>query len=178
MIPPALWRCKKPAMPANRNILRIPPLLGLLAALILLGCAEDDRPLPSARANQQASGAINPSDGEAPNKSEQIAVNGFLWRATLDTLVFMPLASADPFGGVIITDWYSPPETPAERFKVNVYILDRRLRADGLRVAVFRQRRDGATWIDTAVNAETALNLENAILNRARQMRMEFVEAN
>ena len=63
-----------------------------------------------------------------------ISVNGFLCRAALDTISFMPLAQADPFGGIILTDWYRPPETSSERFKVNVYILDSELRADGLRV--------------------------------------------
>ena len=69
-----------------------------------------------------------------------IGVNTFLWRASLDTVSFMPLSSADPFGGVIITDWYSPPEVPSERFKMTVYILDRQLRADGIKVSVFRQQ--------------------------------------
>ena len=106
-----------------------------------------------------------------------IGVNSFLWRASLDTTSFMPLSSADPFGGVIITDWYSPPEVPDERFKMTVYILDRRLRADGIKVAVFRQRRDSAkNWIDEPVNKLTSTNLENAILTRARQMRMVFIE--
>ena len=53
-----------------------------------------------------------------------ISVNGFLWRATLDTISFMPLAQADPFGGIILTDWYRPPETQDERFKINVYIFE------------------------------------------------------
>ena len=102
-----------------------------------------------------------------------IGVNGYLWRASLDTLSFMPLTSADPFGGVIITDWYSPPEAPNERFKITVYILDRRLRADGLRVAVFRQSRDGyREWADVVVNDGTKIDLENAILTRARQLRI------
>src|SRR5882724_10816817 len=86
-----------------------------------------------------------------------IGVNSFLWRASLDTLAFMPLASADPFGGVIITDWYTPPEAPDERFKLNVFILDRQLRTDSLRAAVFHQRRVAAgAWIDVAVEATTA----------------------
>jgi hypothetical protein len=102
-----------------------------------------------------------------------IGVNGFLWRASLDTISFMPLASADPFGGVIITDWYSPPETQDERFKVTVYILGRDLRADGIRAAVFRQRQDAAgTWTDAAVQQKTTVDLENAILTRARQLRV------
>jgi hypothetical protein len=102
-----------------------------------------------------------------------IAVNSFLWRASLDTLSFMPLASADPFGGVIITDWYSPPETPIERFKVNVFILDRQLRSDALRAAVFHQRRqNNGDWVDVATEASTQTELENAILTRARQLRI------
>lgn len=103
-----------------------------------------------------------------------VAVNGFLWRASLDTMSFLPLNSADPFGGIIITDWYSPPESPSERFKVQIYILDRQLRADGLRVTVFRQLRDSSgAWANAAVNPETAAELENAILTRARQLRIE-----
>lgn len=102
-----------------------------------------------------------------------VAVNAYLWRASLDTINFIPLVSADPFGGVIITDWYTPPQTPAERFKVNVYILDRALRADGIRVAVFRQVRQGDNWADQAPAANTAVSMENAILQRAREFRME-----
>ena len=101
-----------------------------------------------------------------------IGVNSFLWRASLDTISFMPLSSADPFGGVIITDWYAPPESPDERFKMTVYILDRTLRVDGLRVALFRQERGGdGGWADRAISPDTAVNLENRILERARQLR-------
>jgi hypothetical protein len=105
-----------------------------------------------------------------------IGVNGFLWRASLDTIAFMPLASADPFGGVIITDWYAAPETPGERFKMTVYILDKRLRADGLRVSVFRQTRNDADWQDSEVSPGVATRLENAILTRARQLRIDTIE--
>ena len=102
-----------------------------------------------------------------------IGVNAFLWRASLDTLSFLPLSSADPFGGVIITDWYAPPETGNERFKVTVYILDRQLRSDGVRVSVFRQVRDADQgWIDAAVDEDTAIRLEDTILTRARQLRI------
>jgi hypothetical protein len=102
-----------------------------------------------------------------------VGVNSFLWRAALDTVSFMPLASADPFGGVIITDWFSPPETPDERFKVNVFILGRDLRADGVRASVFHQKKDPiGQWAEAAVDANTATDLENAILTRARQIRL------
>ncbi len=101
-----------------------------------------------------------------------IGVNALLWRASLDTINFMPVVSADPFGGVIITDWFAPAETPNERFKMNIYILGRDLRADGIKVAVFRQRRDTAGgWTDAAVESRTPIDVENAILTRARQIR-------
>ncbi|MGE0715323.1 MAG: DUF3576 domain-containing protein [Alphaproteobacteria bacterium] len=113
-----------------------------------------------------------PGEGEGGGGAG-IGVNTFLWRASLDTLAFMPMAQADPFGGVIITDWYSSPSAPDERMKVNVYILDRTLRADGVRAAVFRQRRDGnGVWVDQPVDPKTGIELEDAILTRARQMRL------
>jgi hypothetical protein len=107
-----------------------------------------------------------------------IGVNSYLWRASLDTVSFMPLASADPFGGVIITDWYAPPQSTNERFKLNVYILGRDLRADGVRAAVFRQLLDpqSGNWVDAAIEAQTATDLENAILTRARQLRIASLQ--
>jgi hypothetical protein len=101
-----------------------------------------------------------------------IGVNNLLWRASLDTVSFMPLVSADPFGGVIITDWYTPPSAPDERFKINIYILGRALRADGIRASVFRQQQQGGGWVDAPVALNTSTDLENAILTRARQMRL------
>ena len=107
-----------------------------------------------------------------------IGVNAYLWRATLDTVSFLPLASADPFGGVIITDWYQPPETPNERFKLSIFILDRELRADGLRVSVFRQvRGDDGNWVDAKVDTKTSQQMEDAILARARELRIAAAAA-
>ena len=109
--------------------------------------------------------------GGGGRAAAELGVNSYLWRATLDTLSFLPLASADPFGGVIITDWYSPPTTGgAERLKLNVLILDQRLRSDGIKVTVFRQERSGTEWRDAAANPTTGTELENAILTRARRM--------
>ncbi len=115
------------------------------------------------------------SSGEAGGATG-VGVNSLLWRASLDTISFMPLVSADPFGGVIITDWYTPPQTPNERFKVNIYILGRALRADGVRASVFRQTNDLGSWADAPVALNTATDLENAILTRARQLRMSGVQ--
>ena len=112
--------------------------------------------------------------GAAPQAT--IGVNGYLWRATLDTLSFMPLASADPWGGTVITDWYSNPEKLDERFKVTVYILDTRLRADGLKVTVFRQARDASgAWADAPTSDQTETDILNSILTRARQLRLSNI---
>jgi hypothetical protein len=101
-----------------------------------------------------------------------IGVNAYLWRATLDTLAFMPMVSADPWGGTVITDWYSNPESPSERFKVTVYILDTRLRADGLKVTVNKQVQGPSGWVDAATADQTEVDMQNAILTRARQLRL------
>lgn len=131
-----------------------------LCCLLLAGCGTTD--------TASDAGAIS-SEG---NGKVTLGVNSYLWHASLDTLSFMPLASADPFGGVIITNWYSAAETPDERMKVTVYILSRSLRADGLKVAVFRQKRTNGAWIDAQVNPDTATKLEDAILTRARELRL------
>ena len=107
-------------------------------------------------------------------QSDGLAVNAFLWRASLDTINFIPLVSADPFGGVIITDWYTPAEAPNERMKVQITILDRDLRADGVRVSVFKQQQNARQggWVDAQVDPRTNIDIENAILTRARQLRI------
>lgn len=117
------------------------------------------------------------SGEEEDTGSSGIGVNSFLWRAALDTVSFMPIASADPFGGVILTDWYENPDTPGERFKVNTYILDRQLRADGIRVSVFKQTLNGGKWRDAKVSDKLALDLENTILTRAREFRVQQTSA-
>jgi hypothetical protein len=102
-----------------------------------------------------------------------IGVNSYLWRATLDTLSFMPLGSADPWGGVITTDWYVNPEKPDERFKCTVYILDTRLRGDAIKVTVFKEVSNGqGGWGPSPVANQTPEDIENAILTRARQLRL------
>jgi len=100
-----------------------------------------------------------------------LGVNAYLWRGALDTLGFMPLASADPFGGVIITDWYAPAGSTGERFKATAYILGRQLRSDGIRIAIFRQVEQGGRWVDAPVSPVTVSEIEDKVLARARQLR-------
>lgn len=140
-----------------------------VAGIALSGCGSDSEDTDV----DSGTTAIQSTSGQ-----RTLGVNSYLWHATLDTLRFMPLASADPFGGVIITDWYSAPEDPNERMKVTVYILDRNLRADGLKIAVFRQTSSTSGWVDAQVNPDTATKLEDAILTRARELRLATVKSN
>lgn len=169
------------------KMMRTALIVGLVAAIA--GCGNSTRPtdedtMNSEELRKQRVGKLFGEDrftyGPGAKKKEDapagggIAVNGYLWRASLDTMSFMPLNSADPFGGVIVTDWYTVPESPDERFKVQIYILDRQLRADGLRVSVFREVRDEfGGWASGTVRPETASQIENAILTRARQLRID-----
>ncbi len=117
-----------------------------------------------------------PFSGGSPSRADVqtgIGVNGYLWRATLDTLSFMPLLTADPWGGVVNYDWYVNPQTPNERFKATVFILDTRLRADALNVTVTKEVRDASGgWTAAPVAAQTEADLENAILTKARQLNL------
>ena len=169
---------------------RVAPSLAVL--LILAGCsAPAIAPNPTAP-NYRGGVAFEPGQGTGHNASGNllsdlfggkkknnapagaaVGVNAFLWRGALDTLSFMPLASADPFGGIIITDWYSAPGAPDERFKATAYILSRKLRANGVKLSLFRQVRQGGGWVDAPVDPGTVGEIENKILARARQLRVE-----
>ena len=134
-------------------------VVAVVGVSVLTACATK----PSTQAHVSTHGA----------PANAIGVNGYLWRATLDTLAFMPLLSADPYGGVVITDWYVNPEKPDERFKATVYILDSRLRADGLNVTVFKEVANGSGgWVEAPTAAQTSTDIENAILTKARQLRL------
>lgn len=150
------------------------PLVTVLSvvavASMVAGCASQSS---TERENRGFFGGLMGSGPRADAPDAGIGVNTFLWRASLDTLSFMPLSQIDPFGGVIITDWYASPEAPEERFKATVYILDSRLRADALSVQLFRQvRSETGDWTDASVDQGTRIQIENAILTRARQLRI------
>ena len=164
------------------------PLILVAAVAVSLGACsalDNSEPPPPKEKIQKMNryGSITGDDGiffggGAKQKEGQggggIGVNSFLWRASLDSIAFMPLASADPFGGVIISDWYATPDVPTERFKITLYILDQQLRSDGIKAAVFRQVRDvSGSWVDAPVDPKTPIDLENAILTRARQLRLD-----
>jgi hypothetical protein len=130
-----------------------------LATVVLVGCG--------------GSTAAKSSLSEA--RVSTIAVNSYLWKAALETIGFMPLTQTDANSGVILSDWYANPQTPTERMKVSVFVLDRDLRADAIRVNVQRQEARGGAWVDAAVKAGTVQKLEDAILARARLIRQAAI---
>ena len=145
--------------------------LGLTAAaaLSLAGCQfiRDDINRTLGRSPEQQAMRTD----MAASQVTQIGVNAYLWRASLDTLSFAPLAQADSNGGVIVTEWYANPQNPSERVKVTAVILDRDLRADALRVTAARQTLTNGQWVDAPVTAATVQRLEDIILTRARDLR-------
>lgn len=129
----------------------------LMAALPLAACGGGSKDRPKADL--------------AAAKITTIGVNSYLWRASLETLSFMPLVQTDSNGGVIVTDWYANPNSPNERMKLTVTILDQDLRADALRVAGSRQINQGGQWVDAPLQAATVQKLEEIILTKARDLR-------
>ena len=136
-----------------------PVSAGLLLAALL--------PLPACGGGSKD----RPKADLAASRVTTIGVNAYLWRATLDALSFMPMAQTDSNGGVVVTDWYTDPNTPTERMKVTVSILDQDLRADALRVAASRQVNQNGVWVDAPVKAATVQKLEEIILTKARDLR-------
>ena len=127
--------------------------------LLLAGCGKKDGAATTIAASQ-----VN-----------TIGVNSYLWRASLDALSQLPLAQADSSGGVIVTDWYVNPQSPGERVKLTVSILDQDLRADALRVAGSRQVAQNGQWIDAPMRAATVQKMEAIILTKARDLRRSAI---
>ncbi len=100
-------------------------------------------------------------------------INSFLWQGALDTVSFMPLNSADPIGGTILTDWYSTSNNENERCKLNVFISGSELKTQNLRVTSFCQNFKNQKWVNSEVNNENNTKIENAILNRAKKLRLK-----
>ncbi len=129
-------------------------------ALLVSGCAKNN---------------ARPKTDIAASQVNTIGVNSYLWRASLDALSFMPLVQTDSAGGVIVTDWYANPQTPGERVKLTVSILDQDLRADALRVAGSRQVAQNGTWVDAPLRAATVQKMEGIILTKARDLRRNAI---
>lgn len=176
--------------------LRSAGVLALSLAAVMAGCAgpsvgPNEDPFPRGPQDRGTEGTLFGEDGVSIGAvmsgeafglgrdadAGSMPVNRFLWQAALDTLNFLPLASTDPFTGVIATDWGAAPQNPGERFKVTAYMLSPALAASSLKVAVYREvRSPEGVWMPAAVDPETPRRLEDAILTRARQIRIADIE--
>jgi hypothetical protein len=162
--------------------------------LILAGCSgdlspKDNAPTPIGRVETRKRDFGNlfgddflmfggPKKPGSPDMMGSTAVNPFIWRASLDTLSFMPLSSADAVGGVIVTDWYTATSKPQERIKVTIYVTNPQLRADAVKVTIYKQVNKGGAWVNAPADAAAATEMENIILSKARQLRVKHLEAN
>ena len=99
-------------------------------------------------------------------------VNPYLWKASLNTLDFMPLSSTDPFAGVIITDWYTAETSLKERCKLNIFINGKDLNTNNLKVSSFCQTLKNNQWVNIPSKTEENTKLENVILNEAKKLKL------
>ena len=109
--------------------------------------------------------------GNSQNSSVGLPINALLWRASLDIMSTIPLDDIDTFGGTIVTEWYQLSKSSDERIKMTAFVLDRELRADGIRVVVYVQKRIGNSWQDSGTDSEMGKKIEELILTRAREIR-------
>ena len=156
----------------------------LLISLLLAACSGLD-----VRENTDIKDGGDPSGSFLTGKDEQgivisdlgnaagesgpaaLPVNALLWRASLDIASFVPLKDVDTFGGSIVTEWYSLESRPNERIKLAIFVLDRELRSDGLRVLVYIQKKTDDGWADAGRDLDMARKIEELILTRAREIR-------
>ena len=114
----------------------------------------------------------NEKDSQQISVGMGLPINPFLWRASIETISFMPLASTDPFAGTIITDWYTAENSLGERCKLNIFINGADMKTDNLKVSSFCQSLKNNQWVNSPSNSEDNIKLENAILNKAKKLKL------
>ncbi len=101
-------------------------------------------------------------------------INPFIWQASLDILSStMPLASVDSNSGIIITDWYNLKGKENERIKISILVSTQELRADGVKVSVFKQVLSSNTWKNINVNPNIVQKLERKIITKAGSLQLK-----
>ena len=154
----------------------------MLNFIILLGCSSNNsivsNPITGEKKtpgifSKDSSKGVSLSDILEPRSSaSSVNVNGYLWRASLNVLSIAPLISTDALGGTIITDWYVNKNIKNRRIKIMAYIKTSELRSDGISVKVHVQKLKNSVWSDTYTNKKLASQIENNILNEARNYRI------
>lgn len=136
------------------------------------GPAKDPEDIGSFLTGRDKSGiSLSDLGGFGGGGSAGLPINALIWRASLDIVSVLPIEDVDAFGGSIISDWYSLPSRPDERIKLAIFVLDRELRSDAVRVIVYVQANQNGLWKDAGIDSELARRIEELILTRARELR-------
>ena len=108
----------------------------------------------------------------------EFASSNPLWRATLDTLDFMPLVSANYSGGIVVTDWYSENNTPNESVKISIRFLTNEIRSDALDINIFLKKcsENSTSCSISKNNTDLVANLNLNILKKATKYEKEIIE--
>ncbi len=105
------------------------------------------------------------------------ASSNYLWRATLDTIDFIPLVSANYSGGIVITDWYSENSSPAESIKITIRFLSNEIRSDALDIKIFlKQCEQNSNCVINESKGKLSNELMVSILKRAARYEKEGIE--
>ena len=117
-------------------------------------------------------------DGKGSGTTYDFASSNPLWQATLDTLDFMPLVSANYSGGIVITDWYSENNTPNESVKISVRFLTNEIRSDALDIDVFLKKcsQNLTNCSISKNNNDLIADLNLNILKKASRYQREMLE--
>ena len=163
--------------------------ISIISLMFLTGCqalkykkvsAKDFPPDPNERVkkNMEEGRGFRLMGGNKKDTNYSFATANSLWRATLDTLDFMPLVSANYSGGIVVTDWYSENDNPQESIKISIRFLTNEIRSDALDVNVFyKECSDGLTNCKVnQKNNELASQITISILKKASQYETERID--
>ena len=157
--------------------MRLVPVLLILLSLTScsgIGTSPQSEPGPGSILTGKSEQGLSLKDLTASSDNTTgvgMPINALLWRASLDIISTIPLDDVDTFGGTIVTEWYQLNRKSDERIKMTVFVLDRELRSDGIRVVVYVQNRVGINWEDSGTDSQLGKQIEELILTRAREIR-------
>lgn len=167
------------------NLFKTTALVGVCFALVACGNVERADSNPRPHDAPQGEGLFSGKSGNMLDAfggggslggglagGAGIGVNPYLWRASLESVSFMPIYQADSAGGAILTDWYTNPNAAEEQFKVNILLLGRELSPSALNVSVFKRVKTANGWSELGAQETTANELEETILTNARSYRV------
>ena len=160
--------------------------LYLILIVVLTACSSTQTETSTSSIKKEAEGSfitgrsesgitLDDLTGMSKNNVVGLPVNALLWRASLDIASILPIDDIDVFSGTILTDWYSLPSNQNEQIKLAIFVLDKELRSDAIRVIVYVETRNGGIWEDGGIDNLLARNIEDLILTRARELRASSI---